>query len=200
MSGLFTIEGDTLRQISDSYLPAVGVRNLLFSIPLYRYLADNSQLLNWFRNVISYQIQQALFRENRGGNDDTTSKEEFEKIALYESDLTARLLDQIYLECRNQDIPFVLLNIPNTAYEKKSVYSNIPIDQMEFSDRIIYVDAIEIVTPHVGQRPVQWEKWHGHWLPWVHHLVGDVLADHVAPFISWGADQYQESEPILESL
>jgi len=200
MSDLFAIEDDSLRQISESYLPAVGVRNLLFSIPLYRYMADNSQLLNLFRNFISYQIQQAVFRENRGGPDETPSEEEFEQIVQYESALTARLLDQIYLECRDQNIPFVLLNIPTTEFEKKSVYSNIPIDEMKFSDRIVYVDAIEIVKPYVGERPVQWEKWHGHWLPWVHHLVGEVLADRVAPYLSGGGDQIQESESIVESL
>lgn len=196
MSDLFIVEGDSLRQVSESYLPAVGVRNLLFSIPLYRYLADNSQLLNLFRNYISYQIQQALFRENRGASDETPSEEELEKIAQYESALTARLLDQIYLECKDQDIPFVLLNIPTTVFETKSVYSNIPIGEMRYLDQIVYVDAIEIVTPYVGERPVQWEKWHGHWLPWVHHLVGEVLADRVAPFLSDGRDQIQENEPI----
>ena len=182
-SGLFSLQGDSLRQDSDTYLPAVGIRNFLFSIPVYRYLADNSQLLNLVRNFVSYQIQQAIFEKVRGAESEALSQEEEEKIISSEAILTARLLDQVYLVCKSRNIPFLLLNIPNADSTRKSMFSNIPLDKMQFADCIIYVDAQNIIAPYLGERQIQWEKWHGHWLPWVHHIVADVLAENVAPHL-----------------
>lgn len=140
--------------------------------------------MNLFRNFISYQIQQALFKQNRTESETPPTEEELAEIAEYEAGLTARLLDEVYLECSTRDIPFVLLNIPTTVHETRSVHSNLPLDRMNYADSLEYVDAADIVREFVGERQIQWEKWHGHWLPWVHHEVGAVLADRIAPYVA----------------
>lgn len=184
MSNLYALQGDTLKREAAVYLPAVGIRKTLFSIPGYRYMADHSQLLNLFRNHISYIVQKSLAQKNRKATAAARSGlETAERRAVYEATLTARLLDEIYRECERRGIPLIILNIPNTNSTTGEMFTNIPIDRMRHARDIIYVDAQDIVRPYLGVRPIQWDRWHGHWRPWVHHLAAEVLADTVMTHI-----------------
>ena len=188
-SNLFSLKNDTLQRESLTYLPAVAIRKRFYSIPGYRYLAENSQLLNILRNEISYRIHEGLYHRIR--NIKAAGLEVGSKmmrvgadsaIALYEETLTARLLDEIYKECEQRSIPSLVLNIPVTMSTSKEVSSNIPIHLMHFADNIIFIDAKNIIAPYHGKVEINWEKWHGHWRPWVHHLVPAVLADTVMKY------------------
>lgn len=199
MSNLYSLKGDTLQREAATYLPAVELRKRLYATPGYRYLADNSQLLNLFRNYLSYMIQQNLARQNRQKeqkSDDRNNRGALEAamaLAQYEAKLTARLLDEIYISCEQRGVPFLLMNIPTTETKTNSIFSNIPIDHMRHMDKILYLDTQKIVGPYLGQRPIQWEKWHGHWRPWVHHLVAETLADMVADDLTHATPQNDQT-------
>lgn len=174
-SNLFALRRDTVRRAALTYLPAVEIRQVLYAIPGYRALADHSQLLNIFRNRISYIVQKGLFQRNR----ERATAASDSSVSAYEATLTARLLDEVYTECETRGIPLLILNIPNTTFATGQMLSNIPIDRMHHKDQVIYVDAQDILRPYVGRREIQWERWHNHWRPWVHHRVAEVLADTV---------------------
>jgi hypothetical protein len=185
-SNLYSLRGDTLRRQAMTYLPAVGIRKVLYAIPGYKLIAEKSQLWNIFRNRISYFIQKRLYAKRQ---DETAERiARGDSVALHHADsterayeikLTARLLDEIYLECAKRSIPFVLVNIPYAPSSSKTIESNIPIDQMQYFNKVIYVDAIPVIAPYKGIREIHWEKWHGHWKPWVHRLFATVLADSI---------------------
>jgi hypothetical protein len=186
-SNLYSLEGTALVRSADAYLPAVGIRKFLYAIPGYRSIADNSHLLSIFRNDLSWMLLRSLHQKrvrqeaSRLGIAPETPFPEMEAMVnKHESLLTARLLDEIYLECSRRKIPLVILNIPTTNTLEKTMESNLPLDQMEHAKDIILVDAVTILKPFVGREPIQWERWHGHWRPWVHRLVATVLADTVA--------------------
>jgi lysophospholipase L1-like esterase len=185
-SNLYSLKGDSLVRESATYLPATEVRSILYSIPGYRCLAENSQLLNLFRNKISYMIVKGLFNKNRERESQTIrANGEFyagrvdSSVQAYEATLTARLLDQIYLECEKRGVSLLVLNIPLALSSRQDIISNIPIEQMHYANKVIHADATPIVAPFHHKREIHWEKWHGHWRPWVNHLVGEVLADTV---------------------
>jgi hypothetical protein len=184
-SNLYAFQDDTLRRAASTYLPAVGIRKLLYTIPGYKFLAEESQLWNIFRNRISYIVQQGLYRKQRekeisvpSGNIPTSTTTD-STTTDYETRLTARLLDEVYLECSKHNIPFVLINIPYAPLSSSAIETNIPIERMKYFDKVIYVDAQPILAPFHRKREIHWEKWHGHWRPWVQHLFAKVLADSV---------------------
>lgn len=190
-SHLFELRGNELHRAADTYLPAVGIRQALYDIPGYRFLAENSQLLNIFRNKLSYLVTKDIKEHNM--------REEAQKLGIpipddpalldsvmasYASNLTARLLDEIYLDCARRQIPLMILNIPDASQTAGRINSNLPLDKMHYGDKVICVDAARIVSPYFGKQEIQWERWHGHWKPWVHHLVAKVLADTIAPYLA----------------
>jgi hypothetical protein len=188
MSDLYKLSGDTLARASATYLPATGLQEALFSIPGYRYLAENSELLNIFRNTISYKMQRGLYEKNRGieaSRLEAGSKAApaDSSVASYESSLTAALLDEIYSECSKRNIPLLVLNIPMATMTSKEMFSNLPFDRMRCARDIILVDARDIFAPYHRKREIQWERWHGHWRPWANHLVASVLADTVEKYL-----------------
>ncbi|GEM_PF-732204 len=183
-SDLYALQGDSLRRKSMIYLPAIGMRQFLYSIPGYKYLAENSQLLNIFRNRISFFIQQRLYDRTKEdaakslateGESGTLRKDS--TVELYEKKLTARLLDGMYLECAKRNISFVILNIPLALSSWKDIYSNLPLGLMKNADKVVLVDAKDLLKPYHHKRQMHWERWQVHWLPWVHHLVAEALAD-----------------------
>jgi hypothetical protein len=183
-SNLYSLQGDSLKRQAATFLPAVGIRKLLYAIPGYKLIAEESQLWNIFRNRISYFMQQRLYAKQREmakrrlAQGDTAAVRRADSTeSAYEARLTARLLDEVYLECQKRQIPFVLVSIPYAPPSSKSIESNIPIDKMRFFDKVIYVDAAQVLAPY-KDRDIHW-TWQGHWKPWVHHLFAPVLADSV---------------------
>ena len=50
-SNLFTLENDSIVKSAATYLPAVKLREKLFSYAFYRWLAGNCNLYNWLREI-----------------------------------------------------------------------------------------------------------------------------------------------------
>jgi hypothetical protein len=174
VSNLFRVEGDTLRRVDSSYQPAMGIRRFLESFTVYRYLAEHSHLLNLFRNYGSYYITQGLFKRKQEEYAERDSIRERD----YELLLTARCIDSLARFCRVRGFPLVVLNIPTVDPGRTHLFSNIPLAFMHERQHITFVDALPIVQPALGKREIQW-KWQGHWLPWVHHDAGRLLADSI---------------------
>jgi hypothetical protein len=180
-SNLFFLKGDTLQREARTYLPAVKARAALSSIPGYRWLTENSQLLNVVRNRISWLMKGAMNKKRnemlaarvRSGNPTKGGT----GVASYEEMLAARLLDEIYKECDKRGIPLLILDIPLIKLSSKDISTNIPIHLMQLRNKVIFVEAGDILAPYRGKREIHWEEYSGHWRPWVHHLVAAALAD-----------------------
>ncbi|MGB5283615.1 MAG: hypothetical protein WBN29_03840, partial [Polyangiales bacterium] len=56
-SGLFELRDGELVRAAETFLPAVKSREALFRIPLYRFVAGNSQLYNWFRDKVGEAVK-----------------------------------------------------------------------------------------------------------------------------------------------
>lgn len=183
-SNLYSLKNDTLKRESPTYLPAMGIRKFLENIPGYQFFAENSQLMNIFRNRISWLVQQGLFRKNRnmepkGGDENikTVPVKQDSTTTEYETRLTARLLDEIYVECGERHVPFAILNIPLILTTAIKPYSNFPLHDMRYERDIIVVDPTDVLAAYQHKKEIHFEKWHGHWRPWVNTLVAGILAD-----------------------
>jgi hypothetical protein len=181
-SGLYRIdERGELRRAARSYLPAVGIRDALYRIWLYRWIAQHSQLANMVREQLAVMLKHDMYRQNLeeisgGGQAGGPGPEAV---------LTARLLDQIKLECARRGIDFVLLDIPDHNYCE----SNLPADLL----RDVSDDEIVRTLPalHEAARSHEPYRRHGHfhWTPAGHRVATRLLAEHLEPLLRRRAGQ-----------
>lgn len=153
------------------YLPAVGVRDWLYSFAAYRFLAERSHLLYLVRRSISgtvrdRQRQTILAAQSRPH--------------IQEWRLTAALVDEIKRTCMERGIGFCLLSIPSA---RNSTYflSTVKLCETVAPDDIIDVrPAFDRIW---NDEVVYWRRSHNHWTPIGHGIAARALLDHIRPVL-----------------
>ncbi|MGB2985226.1 MAG: GDSL-type esterase/lipase family protein [Phycisphaerae bacterium] len=163
-------ERDQLVRVADSYLPAIGIRNKLYSFWAYRWLAENSQLLSLARERLAAMVKRKMVEakttasEKPAGND-------------YPGRLAARLLDELERECVQRSVIFLLLDIPDPCNLK----SDLPATYFEqvTSDEIVRT-APTLCAEEPGAYLYR-RHGHRHWTPRGHEIAAELLAAAVVP-------------------
>jgi len=169
ISGLFKFSDNKLVRNNKEYLPKIKLRNFLYSIPIYRYLAGRSQLLYLVRERMSRMIKSSLLR-----NSEVKPKEMDRNESKHI--LGAKLLDRIFEIVNSRGIPLVLLNIPTVENADRKMKTIIPVEKMQEFSELHYLDSYEILKD-IPTSKTYWSRSHHHWTPYSHNLVGEKLAD-----------------------
>ncbi|TKB76745.1 MAG: hypothetical protein E8D45_05820, partial [Nitrospira sp.] len=106
VSRLFRVEGGAAVRESQDFVPAIAIRDRLYSIPGYSFLCQHSHLVNFVRNRVSAYFVKSLAEEHR------ISFDVEETVSLKERELTGALLQALAVETAERSIPLVILNMP----------------------------------------------------------------------------------------
>jgi len=160
-------ENDKLVREAKEYLPAIGLRDKLYSIWAYRFLAEHSHLLALLRervaSIVKREIvttQQKQQKKNNGHKD-------------YSLRLTGRLIDEMKIVCDARGVRFLVLDIPSAELKETKV----------LSDYVNLVTENEIVRTAPRLRAegegayLYRRKGHRHWTPRAHRIAAELLAD-----------------------
>lgn len=149
----------------ESYLPAVKIRDFLYSFRIYRFLAERSHLLYFLRSNLSEAIQKSMTEKNREN-----------KSLSHESEmcLTAALLDEIKRTSEENDATFCLLDIPSNKNK-----SNLPREYLVCVEEEDIIDLRPVFEQHMVTQKLYWTKSDGHWTPAGHKIAAELLADWV---------------------
>ena len=172
-------EQDRLVRAGDSYLPAIGARDWLYSFALYRWLAERSQLLCLVRERVAGWAKRRTVAENLA-----TVKESAKDD--YAARLGARLLDQIKEECTQRGVGFVLLDIPSHRLHE----SNLP---TQFLARITPGEIVRTCPALQGEGPGAYlyrRRGHSHWTPAGHRIAAELLRNQLVGLLD---RQYSQS-------
>ncbi|RPG21707.1 MAG: SGNH/GDSL hydrolase family protein [Phycisphaera sp. TMED9] len=174
-ANLFVLEEGELQRSNDSYLPAVKVREFLFSFSLYRWMAGESHLYNLIRDMAGSKAKQvlAMFRSR----DNKTSNEP--PIAIDPEGPTAQealslaILSRMMEVARVGDAEFLILSIPvrRSRAEFKETFP-------DWSGEYPVVSPIAAFEEKNGEM-LYWEESHGHWTPLGCRLVASELTDRI---------------------
>lgn len=174
-SNLFTMDGDELRRANDTYLPAVKVREFLFSFSVYRWMAGESHLYNFFRDMAGSKAKQllALFRSSGGKRSSESPDEIVTDGPSVQEVLTLAILSRIKEVARAGGAEFLILSIPvrETRSQFKETFP-------DWSGDLPVVSPIPLFEEEDGKM-LYWEKSHGHWTPLGCRLVAETLAEAV---------------------
>ncbi len=155
--------GDLARRNSE-YLPAVGVRDRLYSMAAYRFLAERSHLLYFVRRNLSELVQKRLHRDHavaEGLDGDGEQR------------LTGALLDEIKRTCTERGVGFCLLDIPDAH----RIESNLPLAYMHGVSEEDVVDVRPALKARLPKEEVYWRRSDGHWTPAGHEIAANALHD-----------------------
>ena len=171
-SNLFRLDDQkNLIRASDSYLPAVGIRDRLYSLWAFRTLAENSQLFSLARERLSLLVKRKLVEKH-------TETAPGETVDDHSPQLAARLLDEIRRECAAHEAKFLVLDIPGHRLE-----SHLP--EAYFSG----ITSEEIVRPLSALRAegsdayLYRQRGHRHWTPRSHEIAAGLLAERLTPWL-----------------
>lgn len=128
--GLYRLEGDSLIMASNSFQPGVGLQDRLYQFGLIRWLSEHSYLYSFAFNTAWDLSKQWLIRtqQEKQAEAAKTAKEKntnqnLKEYAIgtreadeYEVRLALALLSQIHALCREQGIPFVVVDIPQLPF------------------------------------------------------------------------------------
>jgi lysophospholipase L1-like esterase len=169
VSKLFAVENNTLIQSEKSFVPAIFIRDRLYSIPGYSWLCQRSHLMNFVRNRFSAIFTQKLARENRIGIETT------DLLTPDEAQLTQFLLNAFIAETRSHRVPLMIVNVPLVAEGK--LISNFSAEELQ-TDRewMMVVDMKKDVYETHPVTDLSYEK-DAHPTPYGHRLIGERLAE-----------------------
>ncbi len=169
VSGLFVAKEGVLVRAERGFVPALYIRDRLYSIPGYSFLCQHSHVLNFVRNHLSGFFIERLARQN-GISSQTSSA-----LTADESELTALLLAQVMRETADHDVPLVLLNIP-LVYQGE-VIDNLPRHRLPPLDpaRHHLVNVGRVVYRDHAPEQLSYER-DSHPKAYAHRLIGEWLA------------------------
>lgn len=163
-SKLYTVgdQGQLIRD-QDSYLPAMNVRDFLYSFGIYRFLAERSHLVCFLRDKVSVAVQKSV-------------KKKIQESAApsHESrqgQLTAALLDEIKRTSENNDASFCVLDIPS----RRNV-SGLPRAFLTLVKEDDIIDLRPVFEREKVTKKLYWTKSANHWTPAGHAIAAELLA------------------------
>ena len=159
-------ESGELIRVAASYLPAVRIRDKLYSFWTYRWLAGHSQLFSLVREGMAKLVKRKMLEGNTG----RLGQGEAEQ---YAAQLEARLLDEMKKLCAQRGIGFLVLDIPSYSLEE----SWLPVSLLEHvaSDEI--VDVAPRLRAEGADAYLYRRRGHFHWTPRAHEIAAQLLAD-----------------------
>ena len=187
-SGLYQLKEGKLERAADTFLPAVKTREFLFKIPLYRFLAGNSQLYNWFRDKAGGAVKDAL-ADFRDAKIEAAAKETGPDPAVARADagapvgaadershaelLMLSILQRIEQVSRDGGAELAIIDIP-VRLGRERFRSAFPVGP-GFDDLAVFA-PLPLFQARAGEL-LYWERSHSHFTPLGNRIVGEGAAD-----------------------
>mgnify|MGYP000103170157 CR=1 FL=1 len=188
-SKLYKIENDSLVRDAKTYLPAVRIREKLFSYPIYRWLAGNCHLYNWIRDKAGGKTKKILATirgiknakikstENDSLKPDDFNEKESEKDLSYKYTLTIAILEEMKFVCESANAGFIILEIPRRV-KRDEFFNPIRANVREQLNEFYVLSPLTDFQAYKGQL-LYWENSHGHFTPLGCEIVGNLLANFI---------------------
>ena len=176
-SNLFRIKDGKVVQTSDEYLPAVRVREFLFSFAAYRWIAEHSHFYNWIRTVAGRSTKELLQSIRASSYPKKPRVVDSDAVAPAVR-LSLALLEDIQRKSNEHGAKMIILEIPRHP-DRVTFKSSFPFD----AARSMGLD-FDVVSPikefqkHHGEK-IYWEKSHGHWTPLGTSCVANAIAERI---------------------
>lgn len=180
VSNLFDVDNGELVVRNTEYLPAVKIREFLFSFSAYRWLASNSHLYTGLREQAASTTRRLLAAIAYSGpvwQAEQSSASESAEVGRLPDELSLALLREIASETEAVDAKLLILAVPRKL-ARDAFETVFPRDSTDGYYGLRVLDPVPIFEQQDGAQ-LYWERSHGHFTPLGCRLVGDLLADYL---------------------
>lgn len=189
-TNLYRLVDGNLVRTGAAYLPGTEIQDFLFSVPFYRFVAENSHLYGKVRESASDLVHAALRRVRMTGQwlrrlakwfapTQVTPRgvAENERATRYDQELSLALLKEMQEVTRRVGGRLLILDIPRQVRGNPhdALLSTLP--RTERNDLDVYNPAVDLSA--YPMKRLFWEKSCGHFTPFGCQIVGSGLARHI---------------------
>jgi hypothetical protein len=191
-SDLFRIEDGELVIANKSYIPGVRILDVMNSVPLLRWLSENSYFYSFAMNTVWEAAKGA-----RLGYAEAARETEFTvptSIDQYKVDLTLALLHRLYAFCKSHGVMLIILDIPGRS--EPEFLPAVPADLQgrfrEYSDALIL--SGDIFARYIGLTELHGLHGTGHPNAFSHLVLGIAVGQTIRTLLS-GCEESQQGRP-----
>jgi len=172
-ANLYTIDSDTILLVNKIFQPAMGIRDVLNSFFLYRWLSQNSYLFNFLTYQATSFVMNSMEDKNLKEMDDTNEGATDDKpVRNTPNYLANKLVERMYELNRERGIQFILMDIPDKRHYKQSFPA-------EYNPEAVsddYLNMLEMFKAGKYQKQDLYWDGYGHWTPKAHAIAGEKLS------------------------
>jgi hypothetical protein len=176
-AGLYALQQNRLVPTHANYVPAVGARETLNKIPMYKWVSENSHLYAAVRENTAMFIKALLAGDifhKKAGTSDITTLEQPEPYRA--SLLDVALLEEAKRFTQQEDAAFYVVDVPS-FHERTSFSSGFRLLPQELVQQASYISPIEdFRTAANPDTKIYWEKGHFHLTPFGNRLLAETVA------------------------
>jgi len=172
-------ENDSLVEKDYVHIPGVRIQNIIYDIPLVKWLSENSYFYSLLFNYVWIYFRQRLTEKSSGQVAFEYAIVTEEEFTDYQIRLTAALLRRMHLYCQRNNAKLIILDIPRRQgeYGSKSSFPEALVKSVtNFGGEYLASDSILEDFSEVGQIYVP----HGHHISeMTHTLIGITIGKHI---------------------
>ena len=191
-SDLFRIEDGELVIANKSYIPGVRVLDVINSVPLLRWLSENSYFYSFAMNTVWDAAKQA-----RLGSALAARETEFmapTSIDQYKVDLALALLHRLYAFCKSHGVMLIIVDIPGRSEPEflPSIPADLQSQFRKYSDALILSE--DIFARYIGLTELHGLHGTGHPNAFSQLMLGIAVGQTIRTLLS-GCEKSQQGRP-----
>jgi hypothetical protein len=177
-ANLFRLENGTLVQSGETYLPVGRVADLMNENRLLNILSERSNAFVYLKEGLTDLLKSRMVLANqRKAEAPAEGATTPNTAAASQEQLTAAIVNRMYLYLREREIPFVVHSIPTMAWDRNALVETFPSRFVDWRQPGLYfVPSKEVLDPFVGKQLLVRQRSHFHWTPFSHEVAGKNLA------------------------
>lgn len=182
-SSLYAVEGEGVRRLADSYLPAVALQDSLMKHWLYRFLSDHSQLYSLAREGAATAVKKILLRP-------APSSPSVQAVAPVQEfpglDLAVNLIREFQAQVEKDGHAFLVVEIPD--HSPNGIVSTWPKLPQDSVRQVPVVHAGEVFNQRFpASAKLYFERGQNHLTPVAAKALAQAVAERLRPQLAAGS-------------
>lgn len=170
-ANIFVLNDNELIVQKKEHIPGVRIQNIIYKIPLTKFLSENSYFYSLLFNTVWNNFKKTLYKKK----EDSLVTEyaiPVGKISDYQISLEAKLLECMYTFCKSNDIKLIILDIPTLQG------SSFPPELYEIAKNNcdIFINSASELNDYSGIAEIHVPYGHRHISEFTHILLGVTIA------------------------
>lgn len=195
-TGLFQVADGKLSVQKKDYTPGVALLSVLNSVPLLRWLSENSYLYSGSLNAV-WELAKGVTLSRAQASVGTETAVGSAIHADYPQTLTLQLLQRLHRACRDRGIPLVLLDIPWVAEDRFG--PSVPPDLRALFEAAsdYYINGTALLQDYAGLAELHVRHGQRHISEFSHLILGSEIGRRLLASVDLGAVMARHAEARL---